>query len=38
MSRSPAPTGRISRAFSAMKARLRWVSMTPFGVPVVPEV
>ncbi len=38
MRRSPAPTGRISLAFSAMKVRLRCVSITPFGVPVVPEV
>jgi hypothetical protein len=38
MSRSPAPMGRTSSAFAAMKQRLRWVSMTPFGVPVVPEV
>ncbi len=38
MSRSPAFTGRICWAASAMNARLRWVSITPLGVPVVPEV
>jgi hypothetical protein len=38
MSRSPAPTGRISCAFAAMNERFRCVSITPFGVPVVPEV
>ena len=38
MSRSPAPIGTSSWIFSAMNARLRWVSITPLGVPVVPEV
>ena len=36
---SPAPTSQVVREeISALRARLRWVSSAPFGLPVVPEV
>ena len=31
-------TQRLRQAFMALRAMFLWVSMTPFGVPVVPEV
>ena len=32
------PASTRSRAVSAPAARLEWISVAPFGVPVVPEV
>jgi hypothetical protein len=30
--------GKSESEYAMFEARLPWVSMTPFGVPVVPEV
>jgi hypothetical protein len=36
--RSPAPSGTSSAPWVALTSRLRWVSIAPFGLPVVPDV